>query len=279
MRRKVPTLAILGLSVGFSFTANAWNSLGHRIVAQIAYDQLTPEAKQIYNRYNHALDGVYSAKSLVSAAPWLDRLRYRNELWLQAMHYIDIPYVIDKTPPINPDKINAVYAINEAVSILKSETASSYDKGFSLRVLLHVVGDIHQPMHAVNLFSVNYPKGDQGGNQVVLGANSVATNLHAYWDNGGGFLKPKQGYSYKYVVKQAHLLEKRWPCHVNRDEPSAKQWADESHQLAIKVAYLLKKGDKPSKIYQQSVKTISKQRLAMAGCRLGKLLNQLVKNQ
>ncbi|MGQ3887787.1 S1/P1 nuclease [Legionella sp. CNM-1927-20] len=276
MRKQIPVIIGFGLSLGLSLSAEAWNSVGHRIVAQIAYDQLTPQAKQIYNSYNHALDEVYGPRSLVSAAPWLDRLRYRNELWLQPIHYIDIPYSIDNTPVIEPDKINAVSAINEAISILKSETASNYDKGFSLRILLHVIGDIHQPMHAVSLFSKSYPKGDQGGNLITLAPNPVASNLHAYWDNGGGYLKTH--YSYQSIVKKAHSLEKRWPCDANSDLLNPSQWAEESHQLAVELAYLLKNGDKPSKAYQHAVKTTVKQRLATAGCRLGNLLNKLAKN-
>jgi hypothetical protein len=269
-------IILVVISLGLSVSAHAWNSLGHRIVAQIAYDQLTPQSRQIYNSFNHALDGVYGARSIVSAAPWLDRLRYRNELWLQPLHYIDIPYSIDNTPAIEPDKVNAVYAINEAISILKSKTASTYDKGFSLRILLHVIGDIHQPMHAVNLFSKSYPRGDQGGNLVTLAPNPVASNLHAYWDNGGGYLKTK--YSYKSVAKKAQLLVKGWPCDVGSELLNPVQWAEESHQLAVELAYLVNKGDKPSKAYQRSVKTTVKQRLATAGCRLGNLLNKLASN-
>ncbi|WP_419418702.1 S1/P1 nuclease [Legionella sp. D16C41] len=274
MRKRISLVA--ALSLGLSLSAHAWNSLGHRLVAQIAYDQLTPQAKQLYDSYNHELDQVYGRRSLVSSAPWLDRLRYRNELWLQALHFIDIPYSIDNTPTVEPDKVNAVYAINEAISILKSKTTSTYDKGFSLRVLLHVIGDIHQPMHAVSLYSKNYPNGDKGGNLVKLAANSVGDNLHAYWDNGGGYLKKR--YSPKTIAKQAQLLQKRWPCSANTELLSPEQWAEESHQLAVELAYLIKEGEQPSKAYEHTVKATVKQRLATAGCRLGNLLNQVAKN-
>ncbi|KTD23506.1 3'-nucleotidase/nuclease [Legionella maceachernii] len=249
-----------------------WNALGHRLVAQIAYHHLTDHAKQTYNRYNHALDKVYRKQNLVNSAAWMDSLRFRKEVWLQEKHYIDQPFSADGTKVILPAKVNAVSAIEEAKTVLRGHS-SDFDKGFSLRVLLHVVGDLHQPLHAINQFSVQYPRGDKGGNLVHLGKNSVAANLHAYWDRGGGSLYKKQ--SYKQLIKIAYRIEEVWPCQLEKMNLEPKSWAKESYQIAIQKAYLVKPGQKPDKKYQHMVKRVTEQRIALAGCRLAALLNAL----
>ncbi|KTC96567.1 S1/P1 nuclease [Legionella erythra] len=256
-------------------TAYSWNATGHRLVAQIAYHHLNKEARSQYVRYNHGLDSVFKSQSLVNAAPWMDGLRYMNDLWLQPMHYIDIPYSVDGTELIQPDEVNAVYAIEKAKKVLKDPKASLFNKGFSLRILLHVVGDIHQPLHAISQFSVQHPKGDMGGNLVMLGDNPVGPNLHSYWDNGGGFLKTAR-LNTKQLNAKAWKIEQRWPCHVNNMTLDAKAWSQESYQLAIAKAYQIKNGEKPSNEYQDMVKVTAEQRIALAGCRLAALLNDLM---
>ena len=140
---------------------------------------------------------------------------------------------------------------------------------------MHVVGDIHQPLHATSQFSAAFPKGDQGGNRLVLRANSIAKNLHSYWDRGGGFLKTSKHYPKNLLAKKAYSIEKHWPCELQKMNLNPEVWAAESQRLARTQAYQIKSGQKPSKKYQQSVKLITEQRLALAGCRLAALLNNL----
>ncbi|WED44395.1 S1/P1 nuclease [Legionella cardiaca] len=263
---------IVGLFVGNA--SYCWNALGHRLVAQIAYHHLTPHAKRVLNHYNHALDKVYRPQNLVNAAVWLDSLRYQKDLWLGSKHYIDIPFSFDGTDLIKEDNVNAVSAINTAKELMQDNSANDFEKGFTLRILLHVVGDIHQPLHAANQFSVKNPQGDQGGNLFYLKANPVANNLHAYWDRGGGLLNYKR-YTSAQLSRKAYSIEKRWPCHLENMVLVPQIWAEESHQLAVHNAYQIKMGEKPSKLYQQMVKKTVEQRIAIAGCRLAALLNQI----
>jgi hypothetical protein len=254
--------------------AYCWNALGHRLVAQIAYQHLSVHAKQVYNQYNHALDRVYRKQSFVDSAPWLDSLRYQNELWLRKKHYISLPFSFDGTKLQPPNKINASSAIEEAKKVLQTSN-KDFDKGFSLRVLLHVVGDIHQPLHAANFYSATYPKGDKGGNLIRLGKNPIAGNLHAYWDKGGGSLIKRRAYSKNQLERKANHIEKLWPCKPEKMKLNPQLWAEESHQIAIDKAYQLKAGQKPDKDYQQMVKQVTEKRIALAGCRLAALLNQI----
>lgn len=255
-------------------TAEAWNSLGHRLIAQIAYDNLTPAKKRLCNRYNHALDENFGLLSFVDAAAWLDRLRQPEFLWLKTRHYIGLPFSADGTTVAPENKHNAVTAIQQSIAVLQDKHASAYAKGLNLRILVHVVGDIHQPMHAINRFSADFPQGDRGGNYFLLKPNPIANNLHAYWDNGAGLLK-NQKITKAMLTKQARLLEQQWPCKVTRKQSLAANWAEESYKLAVKVAYNTEMHQQPSKKYQNLVQKRTEKRLALAGCRLAKMLNEL----
>jgi hypothetical protein len=247
--------------------------LGHRLVAQIAYDHLTKEAKKRCNYYNHALDKFYRPQNLINSAAWLDSLRGPNERELQKKHYINFPFTFDGTKLIPPNIINAVSAIKEAEADLHSDS-DNFSKGFSLRILLHVVADLHQPLHAASQYSVTHPQGDKGGNLVRLAKNPLARNLHQYWDKGGGFLTTKP-YTNKQLKRRALTIEKKWPCELASMNLNPEVWANESHRLAVEKAYLIKAGQKPDKKYQYMVKRITEERLALAACRLAAILNKI----
>lgn len=256
--------------------AFAWNALGHRLIAQIAYDQMTPEARVMAERYNHAMDKVYKPQTLINAATWLDSLRYQDVGWFSTMHYVDFPFSTDGSPLPTLQEVNALWALAKAKILLRNKYATDYDKGVALRVILHIVGDLHQPLHAATRVNASFPKGDHGGNFVLLNHNHVAKNLHAYWDKGGGFLVTRKRPSQLQVEKRAAAIEKRWPCQTKNSDTSPAHWANESYHLAVTIVYKeLPKENLPDEKYQNLTKRISEQRIALAGCRLGILLNQI----
>ena len=270
LKNKLFALAFL---IGFlPASVFGWNALGHRLIAQIAYDHMTAHARQTFNDYNQALDKVYKPQSFINAAVWLDTLRYQDVSWFASMHYIDLPFSEDGSPLLPPQEINAVWAITKSTHLLLNKYATAYDKGIALRVLLHIVGDVHQPLHAATRVSVQLPQGDRGGNLVLLQSNHVAKNLHAYWDRGAGLLAQKKQDSPSQIEKRAESIEQRWPCEkVALDISSPMQWAEESHSIAIKAVYQLPINHR----YQQQARKIAEKRVAIAGCRLAMLLNKI----
>lgn len=251
-------------------TVFSWNALGHRLVAQIAYDEMSSHAKNTFSQYNYALDVVYKKQSFVNSSIWLDTLRHQDVNWFSAMHYIDIPFSDDGSVLTSPQKVNAVWAVEKSTRLLLNQYATNFDKGMGFRILLHVVGDLHQPLHAVTKVTKTLPKGDHGGNLVILSDNPVAKNLHSYWDKGAGLLN-KKNMSPTQIKKRAYQMEQRWPCKLFAVNTSAVQWAHESYVLAIQNAYSLP----INKHYQKTAQEISEKRLAMAGCRLGALFNSI----
>ena len=274
IRRLIKIGLIILLATGCANLCFAWNAFGHRLVAQIAYNNLSEHAKQVFNHYNHALDKEYRPQNFVNAASWLDSLRFQDVNWYDHLHYINIPFSWDGTYLTKPPAANVVWAISQAVAVLNNPSSNDFDKGLSLRILIHVLGDIHQPLHAAAQFSKHFPNGDRGGNLLALGKNSVAGNLHGYWDKGAGLLKVKSLRGQK-LNKQADFLLAKSPCKPEKNILSPQEWALESHQLAIKVAYTIHYGQKPNKIYQRKVKQIAEERIVLAGCRLAAILNDI----
>jgi hypothetical protein len=259
-----------------SVSVFSWNALGHRLVAQIAYEHTTPHARQAFNQYNTAMDIIYKPQGWVDAAVWLDILRYQDVNWFVTMHYIDFPFSNDDSSLPSPQEINALWAIEKARNLLLNKYATNFDKGIAFRVILHVVGDIHQPLHAATRVSSHFPEGDRGGNLVSLRGTRIAKNLHAYWDRGGGLLITKRRDSQAQIAKRAANIERRWPCLLTDIEVTPELWAKESHVLAVNTAYkALPIDNTPDTRYQRLTKKTAERQIALAGCRLSALLNQI----
>lgn len=266
-------LIALGIGILFFGTAFAWNAMGHELVAQIAYDNLTPKTKRICNRYNHSMNKVYPSGNFVHASIWLDSLRVKEIHWFDSLHYIDIPFTNDDSqlPPV-PEP-NVLWGIEHSISLLQSNKPTEADKGLGLRILMHIVGDVHQPLHTTALITQSQPHGDLGGNLFPLGPNPIGSNLHSYWDNGGGILI---GDSADFQLRnKAKQLESHTPCSSVNTQSSPQQWINASHELAKNQVYTLERGSVPSKQYQLNTQNITQRQIVLAGCRLAALLNKI----
>jgi hypothetical protein len=268
MKRIICLVLILGSQLLYG-----WNATGHKVVAQIAFDNLTPKAKVLCRAYLNASNNNMLEKRFLSASIWLDVLRKRGDKKLESLHYIDIPFSRDGTELIPIETPNASIAILDAIKILKSNTASDDEKKQQLKILIHVVGDIHQPLHTATEVSQKRPKGDLGGNLFKLRAGAIGSNLHQYWDNGAGYLPKHAGK--KRIQEIAHSLEKRYSCTLASQLSAPDSWIQESSKLAQSNVYNLSESETPSKNYQKTSKKIVMHQLLFAGCRLAKVINEL----
>lgn len=257
--------------LGAAFPAFSWSANGHKVIGQIAYDRLTPKAKRTFAHLNQSLNHHQRRYSLVAATVWLDVLYDPRYLALKPIHYIDLPYSVDGSPLPSVSATNAVSAIQKASHTLRDTSVDDTQRAVALRILLHVVGDIHQPLHAITRVSHAHPRGDRGGNDFHLGKNQIAPNLHRYWDRGGGLLSGKM--NAMAVKDMAKVIESEWKC--PEYDPDAMHWAEASHAIAIKHAYAIEEYATPSAAYERHTQRISQQQLAYAGCRLASLLNDL----
>jgi hypothetical protein len=207
----------------------------------------------------------------IDISTWLDKIRKENVHQFDTLHYIDLAFSKDKSklPQVNPR--NALWAIKEAIAVLSYSKTNPLSKALNLKILIHVLGDIHQPLHTATKVSRRLPKGDLGGNLYSL-KSPYGTNLHQYWDNGAGTLTKG---SFPVIKLKAYLLEKRWPCSMADDDKGPEGWIIESHNLAIEQAYSIKTHSKPSKKYRYNTIRLVDQQIALAGCRLAMILNKI----
>lgn len=269
-------LAVL-FGVSSPHFAFAWNAEGHRVIAQVAYNHMTPTAKLRFQVAHPVLDKHQKTPSFVDAAAWLDTLRKKDSNALGAMHYVDIPVLTEGMHAPKPKSMNGLMAYNQSRALLLEHHASLLEQVVALRVLIHVAGDLHQPLHAATRVSRAYPDGDAGGNRVELPRNKIAHNLHAYWDRAGGALLYNRDARNPElrVSRRAGALEEAWPCKVDLADTDPVHWLAESHDLAVSEAYSITAKNFSSGAYQQTVALTAGKRLALAGCRLAAVLNEI----
>src|SRR2546421_2289341 len=153
-------------------TSLGWGAGGHMIVAQIAFKRLNPKAKAKANELlaiaiNPANVSARS-KDFVNAAHWPDDLRQFPEFdSFKPLHFIDNPFSTDGTALPTLPTPNIVTALEENVNILKTSTDQNA-RAQALRLIIHFVGDIHQPLHCATRVSKVNPEGDRGGNLVSI---------------------------------------------------------------------------------------------------------------
>ncbi|MBY0545191.1 MAG: S1/P1 nuclease [Gammaproteobacteria bacterium] len=271
----------------FMTSAYAYNANGHKIVAQIAYDNLTPTAQHKVTTLVRVVGRYYSFTQFVDGAPWPDVLIKNNVTAFNTWHYINQPFVpgpcVDCHIP-QAQTENVIWAISQSEQVLTTPNSSyrresSFEKSQFLLFFEHFVGDIHQPLHTVALFSTQFPTGDRGG--LLYSIHSpIADNLHIFWDEGGGIF-PSNNLNGEQIKVLAASIEKAYPKtslaeQVNDLNPV--DWTEEGKNIAENIVYTVPVNGTPSQVYIDAAKTISKKRVALAGYRMASLLNQFFDN-
>jgi hypothetical protein len=268
---------ILVCSILFSTSVFAWGRAGHLLIDQIAYDNLTPTAKQkVDNLVNVFARDNPDYSNFVQIGEWPDDVRANNIHAFDSWHFIDKPYVQGYSrKEYRYDRENVVWAILQSEKTLSSQNASPEMQAMFLAFLTHFVGDVHQPLHCITLYNRYYPKGDQGGNLYRI-QSPIANNLHAYWDLGAGYFPTHTDAA--TIAKFAQKIESDYPQsffkdRLNKTDP--KNWADESYGIAKNFVYTAKYNQPISTVYESEAYTIVEQQTALAGYRLAQTLNQL----
>ncbi len=243
-------LCMLGVQPAYSYS-----DLGHKMVAAIAWKNLTPYARQNISRILKP-----GEKRFVNASVWADHIKSDNRFnYLKPMHYVNLPRdatQYNKSRDCKKGKC-VVEAIHTFSQVLKS--GKKKDKLLALRMLIHLVGDIHQPMHAGL-------KQDRGGNWYEVVYQGKTTNLHKLWDT--------------HLIKR---LDTDWQEASQKlnieglivDVASPEIWAQESHHLAVNFTYQAKENVEVSEAYLEEADELAKKQILVAGWRLAMWLNRL----
>lgn len=260
----------------FATNLYAWDSNGHKLVAEIAYENLTPNAKKtVLLLLQTPPPGYRYPLSFSNSAAWADWIR-PNTSQYDTWHYINLSYCgSDFCPHPKTARLNIVTAIAKDAAILKNTQASSMEQATALRFYLHWLGDIHQPMHTISYYSSSYPQGDAGGNRYLL-LDSPYPNLHVFWDEGCGLWPQTRNLNKKQIRAlakrwQALYPQKKWVAALADNSPL--NWAKESHALAIEYAYEATPQHYLSLRAQENAQIICQKQIVLAGYRLAQTLN------
>lgn len=183
---------------------------------------------------------------------------------------MDTPFTQDGSALGAVPTPNAETEIGVFRGVLSSDNPDKL-KSYDLAWLLHLVGDVHQPLHAATRVSKTDPNGDNGGNNVMLCAKPCKNELHAFWDD-----LPGTGSDPNKAVTYAKNLRK--PDATLAGNTDASTWVNESFKDAQEDVYVapVGVGDGPFTLnaaYRSSARKLARERVALAGARLATVLN------
>ena len=304
------------LAGALAWPAAAWNSFSHMSIGYIAYQELAPRTRARVNEllrlnpYYAKWEAMIPAGSspadkdlmiFMIATTWPDQLRsdpdyhddgpeggnrpggaeasqnigYGDHLRHKYWHFVDLPFSQDGTPLPEVPAPNAqtqIAAFRAALASASSDDVKSYD----LAWLLHIVGDVHQPLHCAARVRQGQPHGDAGGNLVKVCAPECTWTLHWYWDSPLG---PNDA-PIAIVIAAA----KRLPAAPKKAARISKEaeWVDEGFRAAQQYVYAAPVGPEGGPYalnpkYEKAARKLARKRAALAGARLAHLLNQELK--
>ena len=296
-----------------SLTAFAWDGTGHMLVAQIAYNRLNDKARARVDELAAQLKRNGEPYNAISIACWPDDIKGRDsdspfQGKFKAWHYVDIgcdtndPDVLSNPPALTQTSGDVIQALNHCVNLIRQKKTDALvpDEAVALALVMHFVGDIHQPLHTTARYNHDAKPGDKykddaGGNGVTL-TNLVDTtwpNLHTFWDEAY-----RRYYDKGEVKAEPRLNEsdapnspalKEWLARLKPAKPEGEPdvhldvtaWVKESHVIACSQVYGTlgaPYGAKNVALQEDYVKAgtqTARRQLVVAGYRLAALLNDL----
>jgi hypothetical protein len=241
--------------------ALAWGPQGHMIVGEIADHRLTDKARVETKK-------LLGTLTMAEAANWADHIKGQSQ-WshTKPWHFVDIPDGMTYDQADHAHDGDAVTAITEQVSILKSSSSSLEAKQNALKFVIHIVGDLHQPLHAGR-------PSDRGGNSISVLFEGRKMNLHSLWDSSM-IMKENMDYvAYARSLDQMSFLNS-----YDLPELSFSQIIREDMAARPEIyRFKAPAGNKPVTLgadyYERNLALMNNQ-LLMGGKRLADLLNKI----
>jgi len=254
-------LVLVAILFYLPFQSIAWGTQGHRICGQIASTYLTPKARK-------AIEQILGNESIALTSNWADFIKSDPAFaYLSPWHYIDFdktytyPEMVDY---LNKDtNVDAYTKLQFLISELKKNNLSKADRKLYLRMLIHIIEDIHQPMHTAHA-------DDKGGNDFKVNWFNTPTNLHSVWDSQLIDFQMLSYTEYASAINHTTAAQRtEW-----QSDPVSK-WIFESNQIANTIYTEVKPGDTLNYKYNFTHIDTLNQQMLKAGVRLAGILNQI----
>lgn len=253
---------LICLFFSLPFVSLAWGVQGHRIVGEIADQYLTTKARAEIRK-------ILGNESIAISANWADFIKSDSTFdYLNAWHYINLDSGMSRKEILSylkSDTATDVYTrMNFLVNELKKKNLSMDKKRMYLRLLIHFVGDVHQPMHVGR-------RQDLGGNRVRVTWFNTPTNLHAVWDESLVNFQQLSYTEYTAAINFTTLKQRlAW-----QKQPMS-EWIIESYDIAQNLYSEITRPDQRLS-YDYNFRHIAtvNDRLLKGGVRLAGLLNTI----
>ena len=287
--------------------ALAWNGTGHMTVARIAYASLNDGTRQRVDRLlqHHpdftrlrqglsAHDPNFGLIVFMRAATWPDTIKGDPRFFedggtptmLRAgfpsmerhrgFHFIDTPFSTDGTQTAPPPEPNALTELPRFIGEIGNPSVARNVQAYDLAWLIHLAGDVHQPLHATSRFTSKHgaPEGDRGGNlfKIIVPGSSI-DNLHSFWDELLG-----TSINVSSVKGLGTSIMNQFAAESPANT-SPQSWVDESFQAAQQTVYTIGAdgaGEPRPRVttsYRRDARQLARQRVALAGYRLAAVIN------
>lgn len=251
-------ILLLFLATSLCFANNPpWSKTGHRVIGEVAQDNLTKKAAK-------AIAELLDGQSLAAVSTYGDDIKSDNTYRkFSAWHYVNYPadQKYGDEPP--SEKGDLMTGIEKCIEIIKNKSSSKADRTFYLKMLVHLIGDLHQPMHVGRLE-------DKGGNDIQVRWFNKGTNLHRVWDSN---MIDDYGMSYTELASNLARLSKAQKKAIQKGD--IYDWVEESQDLANEIYDSVEMGEKLYYRYSYDWFDTVEMQLEKGGLRLAKVLNGL----
>lgn len=236
-----------------------WGKTGHRVVAKLAQQYLTTKAQK-------EIDILLDGASLVSISTYGDEIKSNPKYKaLRPWHYINLSLDESYANAKKNPKGDVVMAIKKCIAKVKDQNEPKNERAFYLKLLVHFIGDLHQPMHVGR-------KEDRGGNSIRLQWFGKTSNLHRLWDS---HLIDSHGMNATQLLGDLEELSPKLIKEIQNQ--SLKQWVNESQALAKIIYENTPSNSKLGEEYQSRYLSLLKIQLQRGGLRLAAQLNEIFK--
>lgn len=247
---------LIGASLGASEITPDWGVTGHRTVGAIAQANLKPKVAKI-------IDELLEGQSLAFVSTYADEIR-SDEQYDKYVQWHNVNFPFDRNYGDDPvsESGDIIRGIEYCVSVIKDEDKPKHERAFFLKMLVHFVGDLHQPLHVGKAE-------DRGGNRFYVKWFNRSTNLHRLWDTQ---LIEHYNMSYSELVESQDRLGKGQIKAIQ--ESTLMDWVKESRALCLNIYEHTEPEQKLSYPYAYRYTHVIRQQLQKAGLRLAALLNR-----
>lgn len=254
------TVCLSAIALAISTNAFSWGQKGHDVTCAIAQNHLTKKAQK-------QIDEIFEGRSIVYWANWMDNASHTPEYrHTSSWHYKNIDAEETYETAVLNERGDVVTAIEGQIEALKNGNLDKEQKAIALRMLVHLVGDVHCPMHMGH-------KSDRGGNRWQIQYFDQGKNLHGIWDTD--LVESAHKWTYTEWAKEIDVCDKKTAAAITEGTPY--EWGKETFQITTSIYDSTPVGSQLSYDYVSTSTPIIEQQLLRGGLRLAAILNEIFK--